>query len=305
MKKIIYISLLFFPFALFGQQMPLYSQYMLNDFVINPAVAGTKSFSPLRLNVRSQWAGLGPSAPQTNTLSFHAPLNDGEMGLGGVVFQEKTGPYSQFGLIFSYAFHVKTSAYSSNRISFGISGLLTQHSLNQDELEFKNPDPDFEGGIVSKLVPDATFGVMLHSADFFASLSVHQLFESVFREGSPNFFGDNEQVRHYMASSGFKIHVNKNLFFEPSVFIKTIETGPVQFDFNSRLVVNKKFWSGVSIRSSKSLVALVGMDIGQLHLGYGFDFSFSSISSSTSGSHEISLGYNIPQPRSNRHTYYW
>lgn len=305
MKNIIYILLLSIPAFVYGQQMPLYSQYMLNDFVVNPAVAGSKSYSPLRLNVRNQWSGLGVSAPQTNTLSFHAPLRDGDIGLGGTIFQERTGPYSQFGLILSYAYHMKLSRYSSSTLSLGASGLITQHSLNQDELEFKNPDPDFEGGIVSKMVPDASFGAMIRSEDFFLGVSVQQLFESTFREAITNFYGDNDEVRHYMFNAGFKYHINYDLFFEPSIFIKTIEGGPTQVDVNGRMVFNKKFWSGLSLRSSKALVALVGMDIGQLHLGYGFDLTFTSIGAYTSGSHEISIGYNIPQPRSRRHTYYW
>ena len=63
MKKVIFVFIVILPFISTGQQLPLYSQYMLNDFAINPALAGSKSYSPIRLNVRNQWAGLGVSAP--------------------------------------------------------------------------------------------------------------------------------------------------------------------------------------------------------------------------------------------------
>ena len=277
---------------------------MLNDFVINPAIAGSKSYSPIRLNVRNQWASLGTSAPQTNTISFHAPLRDGEFGLGGGVFQERTGPYSQFGLLLSYGYHVQLSRYNSNKLSLGASVLITQHSLNQDELEFKNPDPEFESGVVSSLAPDASFGAMLHSSTYYFGGAVHQLFESTFREASSNIFGDNDQVRHYILNGGFKYFIYNDVFLEPSFFMKTIEGGPVQFDLNARLVMDN-IWTGVSVRSNKSLVALLGFEIGSLHLGYGLDLTFSSIGSYASTSHEISLGFNLPQMRSRRHTYYW
>tara|TARA_B110000305_G_scaffold120735_1_gene135459 strand:- start:284 stop:1198 length:915 start_codon:yes stop_codon:yes gene_type:complete len=304
MKKIICIFILILPLLSSGQQLPLYSQYMLNDFAINPALAGSKSYSPLRLNVRNQWAGLGASAPLTNTLSFHAPLRDGQFGLGGTVFQEKTGPYSQFGLMFSYAYHIKLSNSNSTRLSLGASAMLTQHSLNQDELEFKNPDPGFESGVVSSLAPDASFGAMLQSPSYYIGGAIHQLFETTFREASSNIFGDNDQVRHYILNGGFKYFISNDVFLEPSFFIKTIEGGPVQLDVNARLVLDK-FWTGVSLRTSKSVVALVGLEIGKLQFGYGFDLTLSSIGSYTSGSHEISLGFNIPQMRNRRHTYYW
>lgn len=304
MRKILYIFIFLLPLISNGQQLPLYSQYMLNDFAINPAIAGSKSYSPIRLNVRSQWATLGASAPQTNTMSFHAPVRDGEFGLGGTVFQERTGPYSQFGVMLSYAYHVKLSRFNSNKLSLGASALITQHSLNQDELEFKNPDPDFSSGIVSSIAPDASFGAMFHSSTFYVGGAVHQLFESTFREASSNIFGDNDQVRHYVFNGGFKYFIYRDVFLEPSFFMKAIEAGPTQFDLNTRLVMDK-LWTGVSFRSSKSVVALLGFELGSFHLGYGLDFTLSSIGSYASTSHEISLGFNLPQMRNRRHTYYW
>ncbi len=73
MKKT--LILLIFLFAIIwqssqAQQMPQYSQYMFNDFCINPAVAGTKSSQPIMAMIRNQWVGLD-DAPITQTISFH------------------------------------------------------------------------------------------------------------------------------------------------------------------------------------------------------------------------------------------
>ena len=86
MRKFILVLLIGIPSLVIAQQSPLYTQYMLNDFVINPAIAGSKPFFPLRLNAREQWAGLGSFAPSTQSLSFHAPVGDGRIGLGGLIF---------------------------------------------------------------------------------------------------------------------------------------------------------------------------------------------------------------------------
>ena len=59
MRKLILALLISIPSLAIAQQSPLYSQYMLNDFVINPAIAGSKPFYPLRVNAREQWEGLG------------------------------------------------------------------------------------------------------------------------------------------------------------------------------------------------------------------------------------------------------
>jgi type IX secretion system PorP/SprF family membrane protein len=305
-RKISLLLLVFLPSIISAQQLTLYSQYMTNEIAINPAVAGTRPYSPLQINSRNQWASLGADAPITNTLSFHSSLGrDSEFGLGGLVFQESTGPYSQLGVVLSYAYHVSFGRKSKTRLSFGLSGTFTQHSLNQDQLEFHNPDPEFEAGQVSSFVPDAGFGLYLSNKDFYAGASVQQLFESTFREASSNIFGDNDQVRHFLFHAGVKNRINNDLYIEPSILIKTTETSPMQLDLNARVVIKDAFWTGLSLRTSKSAVVLIGANFGTFTVGYGFDYSWSSIGTYTSGSHEISLGFNIPDKRFRRHSYYW
>ncbi|HRD40546.1 MAG TPA: type IX secretion system membrane protein PorP/SprF, partial [Bacteroidia bacterium] len=82
MKRFIYI--------LFGilllasanaQQLPQYTQYMLNEFAINPAVAGKEEFADVRSNNRYQWVGI-TDAPRTYMLTVHGPMKLKNMGLG-------------------------------------------------------------------------------------------------------------------------------------------------------------------------------------------------------------------------------
>ena len=303
MKKSFLFLVLLFPLLSLGQQSPLYSQYMLNDFVINPAIAGSKPFFPLRVNAREQWEDIGDIAPSTQSLSFHAPLGDGRVGLGGVIYQDKTGPTSQMGGMLSYAYHLNMGKLS--RLSLGVSAMLYQYKLDQSGLTTQNPDLAIDGTVYSEMIPDASFGAYLYGKTYYLGVSAYQLFETTFKEASLNTFGENKGVRHYFAMAGYLAEINKSLHIEPSVLFKTIESGPLQFDINTRVIFNKKFWTGVSLRTDRSLIALVGMNAGNFHLAYGFDYSLTSIASQTSGSHEISIGINIPDARNRRHVYYW
>ena len=287
-----------------AQQLPLYSQYLTNDFALNPAIAGTKNYYPLQLNVRRQWSALGAIAPQTNTLSYHMPLAYDQIGLGAIIMQDQTGPYSQFGFNLAFAYHLKLND-DNTYLSLGLSGLLTQHTLNQNDLTFHNPDPDFQGGSFTKMVPDANFGAYLYSDKFFLSASAQQLFESTFKEAISSIFGDNSQVRHYFAHASYRYNIYSDLIFEPSILLKLTEIGPAQLDINSRLIIDDTYWLGVSLRSSQSLVALGGLNVGSLFFSYSYDYGMSSLSSVASGSHEISIGFNINDKRKRRHTYYW
>lgn len=305
MKKIIFIICLFSVNLLHSQQLPMYSQYLTNDFAINPAVAGTKPYFPLQLNVRRQWTALGDIAPQTNTLSYHMPMSYDQIGLGAIVIQDQTGPYSQLGFQLSFAYHIQLNQDDDTRLSLGLSGLLTQHNLNANQLEFHNPDPQFEGLSYIEMVPDASVGAYLYGESYFLSLSAHQLFESTFKESISNIFGDNTQVRHYFANAGFTYEVHSDFLIEPSILVKAIEAGPVQFDINTRFIINKSFYTGLSLRSSKSVVVLGGLKMGSLVLSYSYDYGLSSLSTAASGSHEITLGFNINDKRKRRHSYYW
>ena len=304
MKKCLIVILVFLAAFTKAQQLPMYSQYLTNDFILNPAIAGSKPYFPIQINSRTQWSGLGVIAPKTNTLSYHMPVAYDAIGIGAIVMQDETGPYSQIGVTLSFAYHIQLDKDDVTRLSLGLSGLMTQHTLNQDDLIFHNPDPEFQGRY-SKMVPDASFGAYLYSKNFSLSASAHQLFESTFKESVQDIFGDNSQVRHYFAHASYRIDIYSNLAIEPSLLVKSTEVSPTQLDLNARAILDNNYWAGLSLRSSKSLTVLAGLNMGSLFLSYSYDYGISSLSSLNSGSHEISLGFNIIDKRKRRHSYYW
>ena len=304
MKKSLIVLLVCLAALTKAQQLPMYSQYLTNDFILNPAIAGSKPHFPIQINSRTQWSGLGTIAPKTNTLSYHMPVSYDAIGIGAIVMQDETGPYSQIGVTLSFAYHIQLDEDDVTRLSLGLSGLMTQHTLNQDDLTFHNPDPEFQGSY-SKMVPDASFGAYLYSKNFSLSASAHQLFESTFKESVQDIFGDNSQVRHYFAHASYRIDIHSDLAIEPSLLVKSTEVSPTQLDVNARVIIDNNYWAGLSLRSSQSLVVLAGLNMGSLFLSYSYDQGISSLSSVASGSHEISLGFNINDKRKRRHSYYW
>jgi len=68
--------------ASFSQQLPLFSQYMLNDYFQNPAIAGSRPYFDAVSSNRLQWIGI-TDAPRTYALSLQGPLKKKNMGVGG------------------------------------------------------------------------------------------------------------------------------------------------------------------------------------------------------------------------------
>jgi type IX secretion system PorP/SprF family membrane protein len=75
-RSILFICFLSFPLflsSLKSQQLPIYSQYMMNSYLLNPAVAGNEGYTSLNLTVREQWLGL-KDAPSTYAVSAQTRL---------------------------------------------------------------------------------------------------------------------------------------------------------------------------------------------------------------------------------------
>ena len=95
MKKIILLSLLFFSVQIItAQQYPLFSNYVLNSYGFNPAIAGSSPHWDARATYRTQWVGID-GAPQTQIVSLHGPV--GAIGVGGYFFNDSAGKLKRTG----------------------------------------------------------------------------------------------------------------------------------------------------------------------------------------------------------------
>ena len=292
MKRIIYILLVgLITNTAAGQQLPHLSQYMFNDFFMNPAVAGTKNYSPLMLTIRNQWTGLN-DAPTTQTLSFHSPIFK-DMGLGGIIVNDKTGPVSQTGIQLSYAYHL--SLKQNSYLSFGLSGLLYQHVFDKDLIILDDPnDQAMQGGGKEKsIVPEASFGVHLYGKKYYVGFSAPQLFQSKVKCDRGSEQQINRLVRHYFVMGGYKFNLNEKFQIEPSLLFKAIVNAPVQVDINAKFIYMEMVWAGLSYRSQESIVAMLGFEYKKFSLGYSYDYTLTTIRKYSTGSHELFLAYRL------------
>src|SRR5438552_16431688 len=72
-KKITTITLMLVSAITIAQQRPHYTQYILNNYILNPALSGIENYTDLKLSARDQWIGF-EGRPQTFYISAHAPI---------------------------------------------------------------------------------------------------------------------------------------------------------------------------------------------------------------------------------------
>lgn len=291
MKKILLLLIIIIPGVLTAQQLPYYSQYMMSDYFINPAVAGSKSEQLAFLSLRTQWVGFN-GAPNTATAGFYGPWGK-NVGLGGMFFNHNTGPIRQSGLQLSYAYHLKITGNSS--LSLGLSGMFYQHVLHKNELisDTQN-DPAITGGKDFTIAPDAAFGAYYYSKKYFAGFSIPQLFQNRLNYNAFNdSINSNKLVRHYFFHGGYKFEINDDFDVEPSLLLKAVLNVPVQVDINARVTYKDMVWLGASYRNKESVVVMLGVNKNNFVAGYSYDITLSNIRKYSTGSHELFLGLKI------------
>ena len=297
-KAIITTCCIFGANMLFAQQAPLFSQYMQNDYVLNPAIGGTKEFTPIRSVLRSQWGGI-EGAPHTETLSMHGKLGK-KVGIGGYLYNDRIGPISQTGLSASYAYRLQFS--NNTQLSLGLAGMVYLYKLRSNELQF-----DSQGSTDNVVVdnnfqsfyPNFSFGAYYYGEKFYVGASVPELLQT--KITSTKDFFIIQKVRHYYLLGGYKFNLGENYKLEPSTLVKYVQAAPVEFDISAKFTAYDKFYLGTSYRSNDAVVAFVGFKFAEkYHLGYSYDITISGLSRYTMGSHEIMLGFDIPSKKADK-----
>jgi len=56
-----------------AQQRPHYTQYIMNNYIVNPAIGGIENYVDVKLSARNQWIG-NEGAPKTFYATIHGAI---------------------------------------------------------------------------------------------------------------------------------------------------------------------------------------------------------------------------------------
>ncbi|MEA3446855.1 MAG: type IX secretion system membrane protein PorP/SprF [Bacteroidota bacterium] len=292
MKKLSLIFI-FTAFAgyVFSQQLPLYSQYMFTRMLLNPAVTGSTEGIPISLIARQQWVGI-ERAPSTQVLSAHTLLNNGTMGVGGMIFSDRFGTENRIGFQGNYSYILPV--FEDSKLSFGLSFQLFQYQLDYtDMIAVDENDPAInEYSTETSWLPESDFGLYLYNEKYFAGLSANQMIELPVKIGGEEV-ELNRLARHYHLMGGYKFDLENDFEIEPSALVKGTFQTPFQFDINVRGIYMKDYWLGFSYRTDGNVVTMLGMRFQEFDFGLAVDFATSDIRSHQNGSFELFLRYTL------------
>lgn len=315
--------ILLLPILTSAQQKPQYTQYIINNYIINPALTGIENYVDIKFGHRHQWVGL-KGAPVTTYVTMHKPIwkddykthpgtifsiddepvrskdmwkeyttSPSHHGIGMIISNDKIGAFNNFSMMATYAYHKHLNPQLN--LSAGIGIGISKYSINTDKLFFGIDypiDPAVYGsGVLGEIKMDMSTGLWLYSPRFFIGGAMQQIVPNKidYSSGLASIKGKYEP--HLFVTAGYGFFFGDDAFIVPSVMVKHIAPVPTQVDINVKATFNDVFWVGGSYRHKYGFAAMTGVRASnKVMVSYSYDYSYTKIRTVSTGSHEIIVG---------------
>ncbi len=311
-----------------AQAKPSYTQYVLNNYILNPAVSGIENYTDARISYRNQWTGI-KGAPVTGYLTIHKPLGK-EMrenssptsftpkginprgkeywtnytappahhGIGIQIINDKAGYLGRWSLAFTYAYHKPVGTKTT--LAAGFSAGLSSVNLDRSKIYFGSLDPNdpaigYASNELTKVKPEMGAGLFLYSARFFLGASVLNVIPGKNRFVKNDRFGDY-YTPNIFVSGGYRFALDDNFTLLPSVMYQHWKPQLYGVHLNVKLQYQDYLWTGASYRYSDLIsgyAAYAGLNISNtLNLTYSYEVSTTSrLRNYTGNTHEVMIGF--------------
>lgn len=301
------------------QQKPQYTQYIFNNYLLNPAISGIENYIDVKAGYRNQWTGL-EGAPVTSYFSIHAPIGKRDLsasptsfggqennplsrsyvpnyqassphhGIGLFGVFDQAGPINWMDVNATYAYHLGISARTN--LSFGIAAGISSVTIDRSKLIFNDErsDPVLTDNIRQQLKPDLAAGLWFYGPLYFVGLSGQQLLPQ--NSGKESSSTGLKQVPHFFLTAGYKFFATEDIAAIPSVIVRKVRPASDAIDFNMKLSFRDRFWLGGGYRNKDSFSALSGFYFSNfVNLSYSYDFTISDLANTSKGTHEFVIGF--------------
>lgn len=272
-----------------AQQRSIFSTYIFNPLVLNPAYAGSLDLFSAIFTNRNQWVNID-GAPNYQSVSMHTAWVNNRVGTGLVATRDAVGIHEQYGVYGSYAYKVR---FAHGILAMGFQGGFDNRNSNYSVLSLKEINDPILGQDASKFNPNFGTGLYYANPKFFLGLSVPYILNPKIVDNAA-IASEDREARYYYLNTGTVIEVNSNIKLNPSVLIRYQERAPISFDITANLIFDDIVYAGISYRSGAALVFLTQLVLNEnFRFGYAYDTESGSLNAFTAGTHEIFLNYRI------------
>jgi type IX secretion system PorP/SprF family membrane protein len=328
-KLLIFISFIVLVIESQAQSKAAYTQYVLNNYILNPAVAGIENYTDIKVSTRNQWTGIagapvttyisingpiGKSDYRTNANSFNVPgvnprgneymdeyssAADPHHGVGFIASNDRAGYINRWNMSASYAYHRPISAKTTISAGFnaGVSGI----SIDRSKATFSDGEPDLafalSTGQIKKVTTEFGAGLWVYSAKFFGGISVQNIIPNKAKFTSADKYG-TYYTPNYFATIGYRLALGDDFSVIPSVNVQYWQPQLLGAHANAKFQYRDKAWVGGSYRYSdflKGYSAMAGFYISNiLNASYSYEVATNTrLRTYTGNTHEFMVGFTL------------
>lgn len=274
--------------SLYAQQYPLYTQYMYNPTVINPAYAASKEYMSFFGLYRNQWVGID-GAPKTANIGFTTPLNQTNLGLGINFVNDHIGAMDENTLAIDLAYTLDLDG--QYKLAVGLKGTANLWSMAYSKLNiYDQTNPFAYEDVKNKFTPNIGAGAYLFSDIAYLGLSVPKVFKVDYYDDIKRT--TMRQKPLFYMTGGYVVDLAPNWVFKPA-FLSKIGSGKPSIELTANFMFQEKFTLGTAYRWDASISALLGFQLDEnWFIGYTYDIDTTKLNPYNAGSHEIFMRFD-------------
>ena len=310
-----------------AQSKPSYTQYILNNYILNPGVTGIENYVDVKASYRNQWTGIN-GAPVTSYVSIHAPIGKSDLrtsatsfavagdnprgkdyweqyaapqphhGVGMVLLNDKAGYINRWSLYASYAYHKPIGKRTT--LSAGINAGVSSVSLDRSKIDFAGLDPNdpaigYANNELKKKKPEVGAGLWLYSNRYFIGVSVLNIIPGKYNFVKNDRYG-TYYTPNYFLTGGYRMNLGNEINLIPSVMIQYWQPQLLGAHFNVKMQYMDLVWFGGSYRFSDYISgysAMAGINVNNtFNISYAYEVATTSrLKNYTGNTHEVMVGF--------------
>ncbi|CAN5539148.1 hypothetical protein BH10BAC4_BH10BAC4_15360 [soil metagenome] len=293
MKRLLPLFAFFFllSFESNSQQLPLYTQYAFNPYMINPSMVAYSNRPELNLLYRQQWANV-QDGPKTLQFDFQLPLNS-KMAIGVNVNNDKSVLLSSTSILATYGYKIQLAP--NHQLGFGLSAGIYSNKLNLDEVAPADlTDPVLLTSQNNSMVLDGQFGAHYKFKNFVVGYSLVNLLNR--SNYSTTTTGDLKtvQLRNQILFASYRFSlVPDALYLQPNVAYRLSQNNLNYYEASLVTSYRNIIDVGGGYRQNFGPTVMLRVHFKRLQVGASYDFPSNTAQVSGGGTREIQLKWSF------------
>lgn len=285
------VLLIFSVVDLSAQQLPLYTQYVFNPYMLNPSMVAFSGRPEVNFLYRQQWSNIS-DGPKTLQFDGQYRINP-KMGVGIFINQDRTVLLSSTMAMLTYGYRVQLA--ENHIIGFGLSAGMFQNRIrSEDAAPVDQGDPTLMTSVSNNMAVDGQFGVHYRTGGFTLGYSLVNLVEKKYLSAEnfqrPKF----SQLKNQIVFASYRFNVIPGtLQLQPNAAYRLSENNLNYFEGSLIASIRNIVDVGAGYRQDFGPTAMARVTFGPISAGFAYDFPSNTGLISPGGTKEIQVKWRF------------